>query len=192
MNFLAHSFLTFTDEQIVGQFLEDFIRNKDRFSYPAKIGEGITLHREIDTFTDAHPEIREAKKIFSPLVRLYSGAFVDVSFDYFLARSIGEKELFAHSQRVYRVLRKHQDIFPPNFLRMLDGMEKDNWLYHYKDESGIGFSFRNVLHKAKYLDKNLAVFEVFLSNKPALEQHYNNFFPDLLSHAKTVNAGFTH
>ncbi|HAI81335.1 MAG TPA: DUF479 domain-containing protein, partial [Chryseobacterium sp.] len=30
MNFLAHSYLTFTDEQIVGQFLQDFIRNKDR------------------------------------------------------------------------------------------------------------------------------------------------------------------
>ena len=82
MNFLAHSYLTFTDEQIVGQFLQDFIRNKDRFSFPEKIGEGITLHRAIDTFTDSHPEIHEAKKIFSPMVRLYSGAFVDVAFDY--------------------------------------------------------------------------------------------------------------
>lgn len=190
MNFLAHSYLTFSDEQIVGQFLEDFIRNKDRFSYPAKIGEGITMHREIDTFTDAHPEIRETKKIFSPLVRLYSGAFVDVAFDYFLANSMVQEELLSHSQRVYRVLRDHQHIFPASFLRMLDGMEKDNWLYHYKDESGIGFSFRNVLHKAKYLDKNLAVFEVFLSNKKTLETHFNVFFPDLVNHTKEINARF--
>lgn len=190
MNFLAHSYLTFSDEQIVGQFLEDFIRNKDRFSYPAKIGEGITMHREIDTFTDAHPEIREAKKIFSPLVRLYSGAFVDVAFDYFLANSMSKEELLKHSQKVYRVLRDHQHIFPASFLRMLDGMEKDNWLYHYKDESGIGFSFRNVLHKAKYLDKNLAVFEVFLSNKKTLETHFNVFFPDLVNHTKEINARF--
>ncbi|TXF77352.1 ACP phosphodiesterase [Chryseobacterium sp.] len=191
MNFLAHSYLTFTDEQIVGQFLEDFIRNKDRFSFPKKIGEGITLHREIDTFTDAHPEIHEAKKIFSPLVRLYSGAFVDVAFDYFLANSLPEKILKKHSENVYRVLRTHEHIFPENFKRMLDGMERDNWLYHYRDESGIGFSFRNVLNKAKYLDKNIGVFEVFLNNKPQLKIHFELFFPDLLAHAKKINAEFS-
>lgn len=190
MNFLAHSYLTFTDEQIVGQFLEDFIRNKDRFSFPPKIVEGITMHREIDTFTDAHPEIREAKKIFSPLVRLYSGAFVDVAFDYFLANSMTDKKLFEHSQKVYKVLRKYESIFPGNFSRMLNGMQKDNWLYHYKDDSGIAFSFRNVLNKAKYLDKNLAVFEVFLSNKAKLKCHFENFFPDLQHHVKELNDGF--
>ena len=68
MNFLAHSFLTFNDGQIVGQFLEDFIRNKDRYSFPKDIRDGITLHRSIDTFTDSHPAIHEAKKVFSPLV----------------------------------------------------------------------------------------------------------------------------
>ena len=190
MNFLAHSYLTFTDEQIVGQFLQDFIRNKDRFSFPQKIGEGITLHRAIDTFTDAHPEIHEAKKIFSPLVRLYAGAFVDVSFDYFLANSIGDKALKAHSEKVYRVLRNHEELLPPNLLRMLDRMEKDNWLYNYRSDWGIEFSMKNVLNKAKYLNKNLAVFEVFLSSKPELQNHFDHFFPDVLAEVQKINAGF--
>mgnify|MGYP006177845877 CR=1 FL=1 len=64
MNYLAHSFLSFTDGQIVGQFLEDFIRNRDRFSFPKDIQDGITLHRAIDTYTDSHPAIHEAKKVF--------------------------------------------------------------------------------------------------------------------------------
>ena len=190
MNFLAHSYLTFTDEQIVGQFLQDFIRNKDRFSFPEKIGEGITLHRAIDTFTDAHPEIHEAKKIFSPLVRLYAGAFVDVSFDYFLANSMSDKVLKAHSEKVYRVLRNHKELLPPNLLRMLDSMEKDNWLYNYRENWGIEFSIRNVLNKAKYLNKNLAVFEVFLNHKPQLQYHFDHFFPDLVAEVQKINAEF--
>lgn len=190
MNFLAHSYLTFTDEQIVGQFLEDFIRNKDRFSFPEKIGEGITLHREIDTFTDSHPEIHEAKKIFSPLVRLYSGAFVDVAMDYFLANSLPDKILKNHSEKVYRVLRNHEGFLPENLLRMLNHMEKDNWLYNYKEDWGIEFSIQNVLNKAKYLDKDLAVFEVFLNHKPQLQKHFDLFFPDLLAHAQKINAEF--
>ena len=190
MNFLAHSYFTFTDEQIVGQFLEDFIRNKDRFSFPEKIGEGITLHRAIDTFTDSHPEIHEAKKIFSPLVRLYAGAFVDVAFDYFLANSLPDKILKEHSEKVYRVLRNHEEFLPENFLRMLDRMEKDNWLYNYRSDWGIEFSMKNVLNKAKYLNKNLAVFEVFLSSKPVLQNHFDHFFPDVLAEVQKINAGF--
>ncbi|MET3537226.1 acyl carrier protein phosphodiesterase [Chryseobacterium limigenitum] len=191
MNYLAHSFLTFSDGQIVGQFLEDFIRNKDRFSFPKDIQDGITLHRAIDTFTDSHPALHEAKKVFSPLVRLYSGAFVDVSMDYFLANDLtlnslqGWKE---HSSRVYRVLNKNEKWLPENFKRMLVKMEHDDWLYNYREDQGIKFSIQNVLNKAKYLDKDLPVFELFLQNKAILQECYDAFFPDLLAHAQAVNA----
>ena len=102
MNFLAHSFLTFNDGQIVGQFLEDFIRNKDRYSFPKDIQDGITLHRSIDTFTDSHPAIHEAKKVFSPLVRLYAGAFVDVSMDYFLATDFSLNSLKGWKEHLHK------------------------------------------------------------------------------------------
>ncbi|WP_027376124.1 acyl carrier protein phosphodiesterase [Kaistella palustris] len=190
MNYLAHSFLTFSDEQIVGQFLEDFIPNRDRFSYPEKMQQGITLHREIDTFTDSHPELREAKKLFSPLVRLYSGAFVDVAMDYFLANSLSEAALAAHTQKVYHVLRKFEEYLPERLGRMLEGMERDNWLYNYREDWGIKYSVQNVLNKAKYLEKDLPVFDVFLQNKPQLQRHFNKFFPDLQAHAVDVNARF--
>lgn len=190
MNYLAHSFLNFSDEQIVGQFLEDFIPNRDRFSYPKGMQQGITLHREIDTFTDAHSEIREAKKIFSPLVRLYSGAFIDVSLDYFLANSWSAEELKTHADNVYLALRKYETYLPEKLLRMVDSMEKDNWLINYQNDLGIKYSMQNVLNKAKYLDKNLAVFEVFLNNKPQLQKHFDVFFPELVAQVIKINAAF--
>jgi acyl carrier protein phosphodiesterase len=170
MNYLAHSFLSFTDQQIVGQFLEDFIRNKDRYSFPKNIQDGITMHRAIDTFTDSHPAIHEAKKVFSPLVRLYAGAFVDVSMDYFLANDLSLHSLQGwkeHSSRVYHVLNENQKWLPENFKRML---------------------VKNVLNKAKYLDKDIPVFKAFLDNKDVLQKCYDEFFPDLLVHAKGINA----
>jgi len=69
-------------------------------------------------------------------------------------------------------------------------MEKDNWLFNYREDWGIKYSMQNVLNKAKYLDKSLGVYEVFLSNKPQLQRHFDAFFPDLLVHVKDVNAGF--
>jgi len=191
MNFLAHSFLTFNDGQIVGQFLEDFIRNKDRYSFPKDIQDGITLHRAIDTFTDSHPAIHEAKKVFSPLVRLYAGAFVDVSMDYFLAIDLSLHSLKGwkeHSLKVYRVLNENEQFLSENFKKMLAKMEHDDWLYNYREDWGIKFSIQNVLNKAKYLNKDIPVFQAFLDNKDALQKCYDDFFPDLLAHAKAENA----
>jgi acyl carrier protein phosphodiesterase len=190
MNYLAHSYLTFTDGQIVGQFLEDFIRNRDRFTFPKDIQDGITLHRAIDTFTDAHPAIHEAKKVFAPLVRLYAGAFVDVAMDYFVANDLSLHSLKGwkeHSLKVYRVLNQHYEFLPENFRRMLERMEKDDWLYHYRQDQNIKFSMRNVLNKAKYLDNDIPVFGAFLAHKEVLQQCYDNFFPDLIEHAKGIN-----
>lgn len=193
MNYLAHSYLTFSDEQIVGQFLNDYIPNKERFSLPEKILQGVILHREIDTYTDNHPIILQAKKIFSPLVRLYAGAFVDVAMDYFLAHDntinspIGWKN---HSSRVYKILNEHSFRFPENFRIILAKMETEDWLYNYREDWGIEFSMKNVLHKAKYLDKSLPVFELFSENKNILLQHYQDFFPDLQLHISTINSRF--
>lgn len=191
MNYLAHSFLSFSDGQIVGQFLEDFIRNKERFSFPKDIQDGITMHRAIDTFTDSHPAIHEAKKVFSPLVRLYAGAFVDVSMDYFLANDLSllsEKGWKNHSLKVYKVLNENSVFLSEDFKRMLVKMEHDDWLYNYREDWGIKFSIQNVLNKAKYLEKDIPVFQAFLNNKDQLQKCYDDFFPDLLAHAKAENA----
>ena len=190
MNYLAHSFLNFNEEQLVGQFLEDYVRNNERHLLPVEIQKGIKLHRAIDTFTDAHPKIQEAKKVFAPLVRLYSGAFVDVAMDYFLANDSNihsAKEWKEHSDYVYKVLHKNRHYFPEPFHVKLKKMTEDDWLYHYREDWGIKFSIQNVLNKAKYLENDLPVFEAFLQNKPILDECYKVFFPDLLEHVRSKN-----
>ncbi|SFI13299.1 acyl carrier protein phosphodiesterase [Halpernia frigidisoli] len=190
MNYLAHSFLAFSEQQIVGQFLEDYVKNNQRGNLPEEIQQGIILHRAIDTFTDSHPIISEAKVIYQPLVRLYSGAFVDVSLDYFLANSLSESDLKFHTDHVYLALRKYQHFFPISFDNRLNGMEKDNWLYNYKFDWGIKYSFQNVLNKAKYLEKDIPIIDVFLKNKDFLQEKFDLFFPELEAHILEINSKF--
>ncbi|MNK38941.1 Acyl carrier protein phosphodiesterase [compost metagenome] len=180
MNYLAHSILSFTNGQLVGNMIADFIKNNERENFPLDIQEGIKLHRAIDTFTDSHPAVSEAKKIFSPWVRLYSGAFVDVSFDYFVAHLYSEAELKLHSAKVYKILWENEKWLPENYKRMLVRMEQDDWLTNYRENQGIKFSMQNVLHKATYLEKDIPVFDAFLRNKDQLKNCFDNFYPDLL------------
>jgi len=187
MNFLAHSYLSFSEEQLVGNMIADFVKNRDVARLPESIQKGIKLHRAIDTFTDAHPLIHEAKAPFRPLVRLYSGAFVDVAFDYFLANDTAEnsqREWQGHSPRVYAVLRRYEEFLPEVFKKVLDKMQQDDWLYNYRNEWGIEYSFRNVVNKAQFLDKTTNVFPAFLANKDFLREKYEIFFPEIKSFAQ--------
>ena len=187
MNFLAHSYLSFSEEQLVGNMIADFVKNRDVARLPESIQKGIKLHRAIDTFTDAHPLIHEAKAPFRPLVRLYSGAFVDVAFDYFLANDTTEnsqREWQEHSREVYAVLRRYEEFLPEVFKKVLDKMQQDDWLYNYRNEWGIEYSFRNVVNKAQFLDKTTNVFPVFLANKDFLREKYEIFFPEIKSFAQ--------
>jgi len=160
--------------------IADFIKNNERENFPPEIQEGIRLHRAIDTFTDSHPAVSEAKKIFSPLVRLYSGAFVDVAFDYFVAHLYTDEDLKKHSAKTYKILWENEKWLPENYKKMLVRMEQDDWLSHYRTDQTIKFSIQNVLNKAKYLEKDLSVFDIFLNNKKELKIYFDQFFPDVL------------
>lgn len=186
MNYLAHAYLSYSDGQLVGNMIADFIRNRERFLYPGEIQKGIALHRAIDTFTDGHPEIHEAKKIFSPLVRLYAGAFVDVSFDFFLANQLAEnqEDFKKFTEKVYQKLWINESFLPENFRKMLVSMEKDNWLFNYQNDWGIDYSMQNVKRKAKYLNEEIPVFEAFLKHRSQIKTHFNNFFSELETYCR--------
>ncbi len=193
MNLLAHSFLSFTDEQIVGNIIGDFIKNKEKKKFSEGIQQGILLHRAIDAFTDVHPAVQDAKKIFHPIARLYSGAFVDVVFDYFLAHDENiktEQEWRDFTAHVYKVLYKYENILPDNFRQVLPRMQQDNWLYNYRFDWGMEYSIKNVQNRAKFLDKNAPVYGFFQHNKKKLEKHYEKFFPDLQDFCVKFNETF--
>lgn len=91
MNYLAHAYLSFNHPDIlVGNMISDFVKGKKKFDFPQDIQKGIMLHRMVDTFTDTHEATKEAKEVFRPHYRLYSGAFVDVIYDHFLAADPSE------------------------------------------------------------------------------------------------------
>ena len=182
MNYLAHARLSFGQPGIlVGNMISDFVKGRKKFDYVEAIQKGITLHRNIDTFTDDHEATKNAKQFFRPAVGLYAGAFVDVAYDYFLANDENEfkedNELIDFSLSVYNELDRHQQMLPERFTRLLPYMQKENWLYNYRTFWGIEKSFGGLMHRAKYLEYNAVVFESFKKNYEQLQTCYQSFFP---------------
>lgn len=183
MNFLAHAYLSFGHPDILlGNMISDFVKGKKQFDYPLSIQDGIKLHRSIDDFTDCHPLIKEAKKVFQQDYRLYSGAFVDVVFDHFLAKDIENLQHFA--QETYRLLDKNSSFHPDNFRSVFQSMRKYDWLKNYSELWGIERSFSGLVYRAKYMNDSQKAFELFKDNYNSFRDIYTQFFPELYSFSR--------
>ena len=184
MNYLAHAYLSFNHEEIlVGNMISDFVKGKKKFDYSTNIQKGITLHRLIDEFTDKHEATKEAKQFLKPAVGLYSGAFIDLVYDHFLANDTNEftsaEILKEFITTTYDQLKKHHDSFPEKFKRMFHYMHSQDWLFNYRFLWGAEKSFGGVARRAVYLETGTTAFEAFEKNYDALKICYRNFFPDL-------------
>jgi len=189
MNYLAHAYLSFGDaDTLAGNMISDFVKGKLKYNYPARIQNGIQLHRLIDTFTDRHRATEQAKRFFKPIYRLYAGAFVDVVYDHFLALDQERFEKYNglknFSIQTYHSLEKNLDLFPLRFQKMFPYMKSQDWLYNYQFKQGIQQSFGGLKRRAKYINETASAFEIFDDNYDWLQQCYNEFFPDVFRFAQ--------
>ncbi|MEO7311175.1 MAG: ACP phosphodiesterase [Chitinophagaceae bacterium] len=189
MNYLAHAYLSFNQPGLlVGNMISDFVKGKRQYDYPDYILKGIKLHRAIDTFTDEHAITRRAKEYFRKDYRLYSGAFVDVVYDHFLATDkkcfATEAALQATANFTYETLEQHFDLLPAPFQPMLPYMKTQNWLLNYKYHWGIENSLAGVVRRSKFLEESSTAFALFLEHYDGLKTCYEAFFPELKTMAQ--------
>lgn len=188
LNYLAHAYLSFNDPGILlGNMISDFVKGRKKFDFPVKVQQGITLHRIIDTYTDTHEATKEAKEIFRPVYRLYSGAIIDVLYDHFLAldpEEFTDTALMEFSQVVYHDLAIQGEWHPPGFSRMFPYMRSQNWLYHYRTLQGTKNSLAGLIHRAAYLSDSQPAADLFEEHYQPLKLCYRQFWQDLKPFAR--------
>jgi len=87
MNYLAHAYLSGGSEGVmIGNFIGDSVKGKQYMNYPARVQDGIIIHRQIDSFTDQHPLVKQCSRRFRTPYGRYAGIVTDVIFDHFLAK----------------------------------------------------------------------------------------------------------
>ena len=187
MNYLAHAYLSFNKPGIlVGNMISDFVKGRKKYDYPEMIQRGISFHREIDSFADGHWATKEAKDIFRPVYRLYSGAIMDVVYDHFLALDENEftnESLEKFTVNTYNLLDQYTNYFPEKFAVMYPYMKTHNWLYNYKYREGIQKSLGGLVRRSKYLTESDTAYQLFNDHYEKLKRLYQQFFPEIRSMA---------
>ena len=188
MNFLAHIYLSFGDDEItIGNFIADSIRGNKYKHLPDRIQKGILLHREIDTYTDSHPIARTSSKRLHKNYSHYSRVIVDIFYDHFLAKNwqqYSDTPLDLFVENFYDLLEANISILPDNTKRMIPYMISDNWLLNYAKMDGIsrvlGGMNRRTNNKSKM---NYAILDLE-KDYDAFELEFTDFFKELETFSK--------
>src|SRR5690606_21847801 len=184
MNFLAHIFLSGDNALVtIGNFIADCIKGNDYKKYPKDIQTGILLHRNIDTFTDAHETVRMSTKRLHEKYGHYSGIIVDILYDHFLAKNwhrYSDTPLNEYVDNFYNSLKDHYDILPTNIQKMMPFMIADNWLLSYASIDGISNVLEGMNRRTKNrsgMNEAVHELEVFYE---AFEAEFTHFFNELI------------
>lgn len=185
MNFLAHIYLSGNDDLItIGNFIADGIRGKTYTTLPNAVQIGVLLHRQIDTFTDAHPTVRQSTKRLHKNYSHYSGVIVDILYDHFLAKNwhhYSDIDLETYTNQFYTSLENNYDILPMRTKRLMPYMIADNWLLSYADINGIQRVLEGMNRRTQNKSKmNKAVNELKLYYSE-FEKEFTSFFEELIT-----------
>jgi len=184
MNYLAHFFLSNDDENlIIGNYIADDVKGKAYLNYSLDIQKGILLHRNIDSFTDRHATVEKSKVLIRQHQNKFTPVVMDVFYDYFLARrwsNYSDTELLDFTHKIYKVLFKNINKLPLSSQMRLPFMAKSNWLYAYRNISGIEKALTGMSKRTKYPNNMNNAHHILKEKETELNKHFDHFFPELI------------
>ncbi len=195
MNYLAHIYLSNEEDALkLGNFFSDFIKGNKYKHFSKDIQNGIYLHRQIDSFTDAHETVRISKRRLHKRYGHFSGIIIDILYDHFLAKNWSNYSnipLKDYEENFLNLLDDNFDILPEKVIYALPYMKKQKWLSSYATIEGIEKVLNGVNKRTKFKSQmHLAIADLKLNYK-TFEEDFTSFFEELMAFSDTVITEFT-
>jgi len=194
MNYLAHLFLSGdSDDLLVGNLIADFVKGKVNGQFPGQIGEGIMLHRQIDSYSNEHPRALTARNRFSGKWRRFAGIILDICYDHFLIRhwKVYSQVTFQDFiDDVHQRLQRHEDLLQ-GWLPFRASRDNLGYLLETNEDlEGVMATLSRISGRIKN-GKGMAdaVLEIEASYDD-LEADFSAFFPDLMVYVAALNPAF--
>ena len=187
MNYLAHMYLSCSDEDlIIGNMLVDMMNIKRLRELPKQYHKGFDLHRLIDQFTDEHPLVKEATLKLRDNHRKYAPVVIDIFYDYVLSnewsRYSGE-DIQEFCNGIYEVLEKHLKNLPEDIVIRLERMINSNFLMTCSSPDAIRNVFNIIDGRARFTNSFSLATDDLLGDYEYYRNNFYKFFPDMIERA---------
>ena len=190
MNFLAHLYLSpANDEIMIGNFIADAIKGKQKLKYSQNVQRGIKLHHHIDDFTDEHSVFKQSASRLKEKYRMYSNVIVDIYYDHFLAKNwnyYSDNDLAEFSLEAYRKLVNYYKKLPPRNKRILPYMIAQNWLCGYASKWSLKRVFYGMDRRTSFKSGMSDAVDDLTKHYNDYEEEFNRFFPEIINFVRNI------
>lgn len=179
------------EELMVGNFLGDFVKNRDLPNLREGVLRGVRLHRHIDTYTDNHEAVLAGTRRLRKRHGKYAPVVIDILYDYLLTKhwdKYGPSSLRAFMDNVYAILSAHLDWMPARPADIAPRMIADDWLNRYTHYEGLAITFTYLqrrVSKPQYLEDAVVSLQ---EEEEALTVEFHRFFPDVMGQVQAFCA----
>ena len=192
MNHLAHVLLAGAQpESRLGAMLGDFWRGAPDADWAPAVQAGVRLHRKIDVYTDRHPLVATARRLFSPPLRRYAGILLDVYFDHALARHwsrYAEEPIAALSTDIIDLLAANAAWLPPDLMRFAAYMRRNDLFAAYARPAVIERVLAGIGMRLRHANPLANAAPVLWDHAEELDRCFAAFFPELRGEAERQRA----
>ena len=187
MNFLAHMYLSCAEQELIcGNFLGDFIKNRELNQIPADWLPGVRLHRDIDTFTDGHLIVKNCTKLIHSTQGKYAPVVMDVFFDYVLYKNWKKYSGITFDdfeEQIYSSLSEALPLMPPRLKFITEDMVTHHWLRSYTTVDGLEFTFKKLKERMRFPSNVDYAIEDLEKHWDYFNDSFNEFFPEIIKMA---------
>lgn len=189
MNWLAHLYLARYDPAALrGALLGDFVFGSSGLERFGVIeGLEIRVHRRVDRYTDAHPEVLALRERFESGHRRYAGIALDMYFDHLLARDWTrwcDRPLEQFTAQAYEAIDARVDELPPRLQAVAAPMRERDWLGGYRHRDSVDHALVRIATRlSRHGGRLVECGEQLRGFEPVLEQAFERFFPQLITHS---------
>lgn len=184
MNHLAHLLLSEADPCArIGNLMGDFVHGAiDTNIWPPAVTRGLKLHRQIDSYTDAHGLMKRSRARLQPPYRRYGPILIDVIYDHFLAQHwlrYADEPLAEFAHQRYQEFAQQQDWMPPALCLYTERLRHHDGLQAYADLAGIERVLQVLSRRLRRSNPLATALPELERHYPELEADFTAFFPQL-------------
>ena len=193
LNLLAHLHLSANcpPDILTANVLADYLGRYDPVvkmpeKMVARLMPGIRLHREIDSFTDQHNVVAEARNLISSPRRRLAGVIVDIAFDYYLTRHWEEFSIEDRETTISRGYAIMSMVASTGLSRktqsLISKMRANNWLSAYGTLEGQRLTYQRVSRMSDAFTALAGAEEEIVKRDSEIDRCFLAFYPDLQRH----------
>lgn len=191
MNFLGHLYFSNNDLELMhANLFGDFVRGKDLDSYKPFVREGILLHRQIDSYIDNHPVIKELLHLLYPDLPKIAGIAIDLYFDHLLAKNWNKfhnQSLNDFTNAFYNHSIKEENYPNEMFHFVLMRLKQGKWLNQYEEMEGLNRACQGVSRRISFPNMLKYAGNVYVHHEVKITETFYDFMDEAIPYFKAYN-----